>query len=134
MKTILIAISLVILFSCKKEASTANTSTITVTLDNCSSEETGVQDFQICFDSLLEDSRCPSNAVCIWQGVAKAKFRFNVNNQEHIVHLSTLDIAPYYNNDTAVGNAHLKLIDIAPHPVLGNNPQGPITATVEVTQ
>ena len=131
MKTILAAITLVILFSCKKE--TTDTSTITIELNNCSAETPVSQDYQLCFDSLW-DSRCPSNVVCVWQGVATVKLIFKVNNQQHVVRLSTSTIAPDFIQDTTVAGYHLKLINVLPYPVHPNNPQGPIIATVEVTQ
>lgn len=131
MKPILAALILMILFSCKKETLTGTT-TVTVDLNNCSIENTS-QSFQLCFDSLW-DSRCPSNVVCAWQGVAEGKFRFTVNNQQHAVRLATSGIPGYCSTDTTVGGVHLKLIDVLPYPVYPNNPQGPITATIEVTQ
>ena len=134
MKPLLISIALVLLFSCRKETTSTNTNTITITLDSCSSQATDTQNFQICFDSLLEESRCPANANCIWQGAAKAKFRFKINGQEHVLRLSTLSMAPSYTNDTTVAGFHFKLINILPYPVYPNNPTGQVTAIVEVTQ
>ena len=134
MKLLMIALALFVLFSCRKETKTTNSDTIIVALDGCSDQPTESQVWQICFDSLLEDSRCPINANCIWQGVAKGKFRFKINSQEHVVLLSTLTMAPYYTNDTTVSGIHLKLNNILPYPVYPNNPQGQITASVEVTQ
>jgi hypothetical protein len=134
MKLFLIAFILVIFFSCSKEQT--ETETISVALNNCSEQPLDVQSYLLCFDSLVEDSRCPDNAVCIWQGVAKAKFRFNVNSQEHVVTLSTLNMAPNYTRDTTVAGYHLKLVNILPYPLNPNNPnpQGEVKATVEITQ
>ena len=134
MKPILIAITLVLLFSCKKDPTNKEKNTITVALNNCSSEETGAAAYQLCFDSLLDDSRCPKNVVCVWQGVAHGKFRFIVNNQQHVVKLATANFAPTFYTDTTVAGYHLKLINILPYPEYPNNPPGPITATVEITQ
>jgi hypothetical protein len=32
---------------------------------------------RVCFDSVLSDSRCPENVVCIWAGEAVARFVFD---------------------------------------------------------
>ena len=133
MKTLLTIILLVILFSCKKETTTTTTSDITATLGNCKTQSCENKNYEICFDSLLEDSRCPINANCIWQGVARAKFRFKTGSQEHIIRLSTLTMAPHYAMDTTVAGFHLKLVNILPYPVHPNTQQAPITATVEIT-
>src|SRR5688572_13828978 len=101
MKLFLIALTLIVFVSCKKET-TASVDTQTVALNNCSEEPAENLSYRLCFDSLLEDSRCPVNAVCVWQGAAKAKFRFKVNNQEHLVRLSTISMAPHYSTDTTV--------------------------------
>src|SRR5512133_3191605 len=36
----------------------------------------------ICFDSVLTDSRCPENVVCIWAGEAIVRFKFNTYGKE----------------------------------------------------
>ena len=133
MKPMLIAITLVLIFSCKKETQTT-IDTVTVSLNNCSEYPADNQPYSLCFDSLVEDSRCPANAVCVWQGVAKAKFRFQVNNQDHIIRLATMDMAPYYSVDTTAGGYHLKLVNILPYPVYPNTPPAQVTATVEISQ
>jgi hypothetical protein len=128
MKAFLAAITLVIFFSCKKES---DTDTVSVEVGNCSELPLESEDYILCFDSVVEDSRCPANAVCVWQGVAKAKFRFTINNQEHPVTLSTSDLPPYYSNDTTVAGYHLKLTSLLPYP---GTAQTPAIATVEITQ
>jgi hypothetical protein len=131
MKLFLIAITLVIFVSCKKETTV---DTQTIALNNCSEEPVESLAYRLCFDSLLEDSRCPANAVCVWQGAAKAKFLFKVNNQEHVVRLSTISMAPHYSTDATVAGYHLKLVNILPYPVYPNTPPAQVTATVEITQ
>jgi len=37
--------------------------------------------FVLQLDSIIEDSRCPEGAECIWAGNAKAKFNLNVNDK-----------------------------------------------------
>ena len=133
MKIIVFVFTLAFFISCKKETISTDVD-ITVSLDNCAEQTSDTVQYRLCFDSLLEDSRCAINTNCVWQGAAKAKFRFMVGSQEHVVRLSTIDMAPYYSTDTTVAGYHLKLINILPYPVYPNNPQTPITATVKITQ
>ena len=76
----------------------------------------GSDQLKLCYDSLIEESRCPANANCVWQGVAKARFRFFINDQEHAFYLSTLNFSTQYKIDTMIGGYTLKLVDIYPYP------------------
>lgn len=86
---------------------------------------------RICYDSLLQDSRCPVGMMCIWAGVAAGKFSFSVNSEEHILTLATANLAGY-RKDTTVGNYHIELLEIAPYP--GTHPPGPASAKVKVSK
>ena len=74
----------------------------------------------ICFNKLLEDSRCPLKAMCIWQGVAKGNFSFRVGNQETEFELSTATLTPAYNRDTVLFGYKIHLVDIKPYPGEGS--------------
>lgn len=72
---------------------------------------------QYCFDSLVHDSRCPANAVCIWQGVAIAKFSFTIYNTTHQFNLATLNVAALSaKTDTTISGIKIHLQDILPYP------------------
>ena len=133
MRPLFTTIFLFVLFSCKKPVNCLEPKeTLMVTTGTCSDKVVN-EDINLCFDSLVEDSRCPSNAECVWQGVAKGKFRLKIQGQEFPFYLSTLDLHPHYNNDTIVGGYHFKLLDISPYPVSGNPPGNTFTAKVEIT-
>src|SRR5688572_18306735 len=74
----------------------------------------------ICFNKLLEDTRCPLQAMCIWQGVAKGNFSFRAGNQETEFSLSTLTMKPAYNRDTVLFGYKIHLVDIKPYPGEGS--------------
>jgi hypothetical protein len=40
--------------------------------------------FYICLDSVLNDSRCPAGAICIWEGNAEVRFKFEKLNEDPI--------------------------------------------------
>ena len=67
----------------------------------------------ITFDSLLNDSRCPINVVCIWEGNAEVSIL--VSNNEYIrqVRLNTF---PDFKYKKDVFGYNISLIDVMPFP------------------
>ena len=64
----------------------------------------------ICFDSVLTDSRCPVNVVCVWAGEATARFAFREQGE-----------APQFvefrlHTDVIINNYQLSFIDLFPYP------------------
>lgn len=127
---LLIAISalLMLAVSCKKSREYEGTG---LRENSCKTLNIGGQNVNICFEELVEDSRCPANVNCIWQGVAKGRFKFTVNNNSAIFNLSTLTFAPHYQNEVMVSGYKIKLINIFPYPGTGG---GNPSADVEITQ
>jgi hypothetical protein len=41
------------------------------------------------FESVPEDSRCPKNVTCVWEGNARARFRLRDNGHDEYVELNT---------------------------------------------
>ena len=68
----------------------------------------------LCFDSLLEDSRCPKGAMCVWEGNAEVKLRLSINGiGEHYIQLNTNKKFP---TDTTINDLNISLISLTPHP------------------
>ena len=68
------------------------------------------------FDAVLADSRCPANAMCIWQGAATATFSFTKNGDPHRFNLSTITMEPNYNKDTVIAGYKIEFINLLPYP------------------
>ena len=70
-------------------------------------------DLQITFESILEDSRCPQDVECVWEGEAKVQLSIlHIGNSSETLILSTLmarGIAQYLHYD-------LKLLELTPYP------------------
>lgn len=65
----------------------------------------------ICFDSVLTDSRCPENVVCVRAGEAIVRFRFeSFEKESRIVDLYTGTM------DTLINGYHFSLMDLLPYP------------------
>jgi hypothetical protein len=74
----------------------------------------------ICFNKMLEDSRCPLRAMCVWQGVAKGNFSFRAGNQQTELDLSTVNFKPGYTRDTVLFGYKIHLVDFKPYPGEGS--------------
>jgi len=91
---------------------------------------------KICFDSLLTDSRCPKNAVCIWEGYAAGKFTFTAKNQTSTFDLSaTHDLSQTYTTDTIIAGYKIEFSDLAPYPdIMDPSTPGDKTAILKITK
>lgn len=69
---------------------------------------------QICLDSVVNDSRCPTGFECVWEGDAIAAFTLTKNKKVTRFNLHTNN---RFQNDTIVDGVSVKLIDISPYPI-----------------
>ena len=67
----------------------------------------------ITFDSLLSDSRCPLNVVCVWEGNAEVSFVLYSEGEEAEFTLNTYS---GFTNDTTIFAYDISLIDVFPYP------------------
>ncbi|MEO5858268.1 MAG: hypothetical protein ABIR33_04890 [Pyrinomonadaceae bacterium] len=63
-------------------------------------EVTAKGGLKIAFIELVEDSRCPADAQCVWAGNAKIKVRVTKNGRSKVIELNTMtrSTAPTYGN------------------------------------
>lgn len=120
MKTFLIILSVVTVSlgnSCSKSGDKRLTEgTIELTLHE--SAEGGIKGdrVKLGFDAVVSDSRCPANAMCIWQGAATATFSFTKNGDSHRFKLSTINMEPTYTKDTVIAGYKIEFINLLPYP------------------
>jgi hypothetical protein len=69
-------------------------------------------DFSIRLDSIVDDSRCPSNAVCIWSGLADAKLMVKKGVDSQIVRVKTFNKM----DTVTVFNRLIRIINASPYP------------------
>ncbi|HPG42045.1 MAG TPA: hypothetical protein PLP19_22000 [bacterium] len=65
------------------------------------------------FDSLLEDSRCPINVLCVWAGNARLGFSFGYLANHYKISLNTFTA---FQTDTTLNHYRITLIDVLPVP------------------
>ena len=117
------------IYSCEKNPESDQP--VIIPINTCMDKKAGKENIQFCFDQLLEESRCPVGAACVWQGVAKAKFSLKINGETQSFELSTLNMPPYYRTDTTLSGYKIKLTNIYPYPgeIIGNT-----RAELEISQ
>ena len=102
--------------SCSKKDVELKEGTLEIALKRCGSGEIGGDNVRLCFDSLISDSRCPANAICIWQGTATARFSLTKNNETKTFVLSTLSQPPAYTKDTILSGYKIEFLNLSPYP------------------
>ena len=109
----------VIFTSCNKEITRSE---IKIKKGNCNFTASN-RNIVICFDSLVNESRCPVNIdiYCIWGGYASAAFRLNTGGVSTTFKLSTLNFGNLH-TDTVINNIKISLKDILPYPGADNSP------------
>lgn len=106
----------VALLSCDKPVDERQYQSLMIELNHCKDTSIDGQTLQICFDSLLSDSRCPINAVCVWEGEATVKLSLHANGTEKSFRLSTFNNPPTFRNDTTISGYKIKLVSVSPFP------------------
>lgn len=67
---------------------------------------------RVWFDS-IEDSRCPLDVICIWEGNGRAKIHLEQSGIKSAFWLNTFD---HFLKDTLISGLRYELIDIFPYP------------------
>ena len=133
MKSFSVIFILSTIISCNKTGILGDSSKIPV--NNCIEYKDNPETVRLCFDSLLSDSRCPANAVCVWQGTATAKFSFHKDNMTYPVTLATESTPQTFPRDTIIEGYKIELLNVLPYP--GTHPEPvpytKIKAEVKVT-
>ena len=69
--------------------------------------------FRLRVDSVMNDSRCPVNADCVWEGSVEVTFDLELNSTHHQFSLKT---SPPVLQDTEIQGVRFALIDVSPYP------------------
>lgn len=107
-----------LLNACKKSVGAGSETSLNIALHDCANNIFSNNQVRLCFESVIQDSRCPANAMCIWQGMAVCKFSFFTNGKSYPLTLSTLSIPGAYTKDTIVAGYKIEFITLTPYPGL----------------
>jgi hypothetical protein len=101
-----------VLVSCKKNRSSAETE---VALSQCSTVWIKGENARLCYDSLVNESRCPIGGVCVSAGLANVKMSLHMGGVQYLLRLSTWDNRPYFEVIDTVGY-RVQLLEVHPYP------------------
>jgi hypothetical protein len=114
-----VAVILLVLVSCKKQPVAANENSIPNYIP-VSKEQSFDMDGQILtctLDTVIQDSRCPIKATCVWEGAAVARFKIKLDNTYSSITLATTRFGEY-DSSTVMAGFKIEFINLAPHPEL----------------
>jgi hypothetical protein len=74
------------------------------------------EDLSITFNAYPNESRCPSNVTCVWEGFVEVALLINEKGKESILKLSIGPSVSGIPIEAAVGNYSIKLIDVIAYP------------------
>ena len=97
-------------------------------------ESVGVKggDFTVEFSSVIEDSRCPMNARCVWEGNARIALKVRESTRSQVIELNTSERFPTRGSvgENSKGIS-IRLHRLEPTP-MGGVPTKDYVATLEV--
>jgi len=116
----LIILSGIIFIGCKKSSTDSNSfsESRTIPVGFCTSFTNAGVNYSICLDSVVDESRCPIDALCIWAGVAKAKFTFTESGNAHHFYLYTPGYSSSFPSDTIINAVKIDFKSLTPRPAL----------------
>ena len=114
---LLFLLSVLLFFSCAEDSTCVNATmgeeisiqvfdTVTYCSDNLS----------ITFNAYPNDSRCPSNVLCIWAGYVEVELLITHNGKDSVMKLSTGPNVSDNPIEAKVGDYSIRLIDVMPYP------------------
>ena len=115
MKELMLAILLLALNSCTKEKLDPIQLNQPFTMSTGNKLCADDKSFCLVMDRIAADSRCPSTAMCIWQGVAEINFTLIKDGTAYPFSLYTTEWQQYY-TDTTVAGYNFKLQTLTPYP------------------
>ncbi|WP_276482989.1 hypothetical protein [Paraflavitalea pollutisoli] len=101
-----------------------------LSLGQCKSQQVSGDRISLCYETLIEDSRCPKEVNCVWEGIAIGQFTFTVNNNRHTLTLSTTSAGRFI-NDTTIGRYKIHLQELLPYP--SRSPREAVTPSASVS-
>lgn len=88
---------------------------------------------RIRFAEVSEDSRCPSNVVCVWQGNGRIRLEVVANGAQESVLLNTVGGGGQFPQEATAFGYRFRLLELAPYPQEPRPPETEYVARLVVT-
>ncbi len=93
----------------------------------CEAKTVGGKTLRVCYEKLVEDSRCPYGGVCVWAGRAVVQLTVSVDAEKHTLLLATQKMAGAPSPDTTVNGIAIRLKNVSPYPKKPNPGKDAVT-------
>ena len=110
MKKVLLILLPILLFNCNKDKN-IDTIQYDLKIDKCL--DIADTEYELCLES-INDSRCPSDVDCVWEGDAVVSFKLNSNTENKSF---TLQTHKSFQQDTLINGFKIKLLGVSPYPI-----------------
>jgi hypothetical protein len=129
------AVMILMAHSCSKKDVELREGVMEIGVQQCAAGNIGGNDLILCVDSIPEDSRCPSDVVCVWAGRAIVKFSLRKDHQTYPFTLSTLNMPNSYKKDTTLLGYKIELMNVYPYPKTNSStPYNKKTVEVKISK
>lgn len=111
-------LSIFLFFQCDKEDNNQISNLIigdSIEISNSETIYNYEHEISIKFDSVLNDSRCPTSVICFWEGNAAVRYNFTKDNSSISFILNT-NARPDFKSDTIISGYKIELINLYPYP------------------
>ena len=81
---------------------------------NLAEQNSALSGTMVSFEHIIQDSRCPIDVTCIWEGDAEVQLALILGLE---IYRFTLHTNPTLRNDTIVGEYNISLLSLEPIPV-----------------
>lgn len=75
------------------------------------------QSVEVTFIEVLEDSRCPANAICVWQGNVKVRIEVSYGTEIQQYRLTLGQLLEGDTDSITIGEFMITLIQVDPYPL-----------------
>lgn len=102
-------------FACSKVRQAA-TGALAINEGSCVQAKVTDGKVRVCYEALVEESRCPLNVQCVWAGRAVVRLSLSSGAEKHSLLLATNKAGSGPSADTTVGGLTIHLQDVQPYP------------------
>lgn len=136
MKKLIIAAIGFFLFSCTKQHSEFEARSV-IGIAQCKDFKITSGKITCCLDAVIEDSRCPANANCVWAGFAAARFMVKKGTNRSVITLMAKPDLPgghLYPTEAFLMGVNISFDQLNPYPGLDSFAYKNYQATITVKE
>ena len=119
LKSLLFAPVILLMSNCttQSQAQTSESGNNTITIGINKTAKIPNSKINLEFKNIVEDSRCPVDVTCVWEGIAIVNLKANNGSETKNIQLATKDFEPKNTKkSTDFDGYKISLIDVKPYP------------------